>query len=254
MKRIILGAFISAISLSVLAQTNTKKIAAGNYTDQVSTNEQIRQMAVQLQLNEGRYIQFREINKARASEVSDINSLYANDAAVRQSKLDAVNKQYDVQLAQALTISQFNAYLQAVGRTSEVKNNSLKAAGYGGRSIESEGTPVNKPTTTENNNTDTSDNSSINSFDNVKVESNNVIVESDAGDLKINQKGEKVETKEIIYKADADETKLKAKDESFKAKSEEGKTKIETPEGKIKIEDGETKIKPKRGKKVKIKD
>ena len=162
MKRIILGALIFSINLNVLAQTNPKKKPSDNYTSQVSTNEQIRQMATQLQLNEGRYIQFRDINKARASEIAEINSLYANDAAMRQSKLEAVNKQYDAQLAQALTPSQFNAYLQAVGRTADVKDNPLKAAGYGGRSIESEEAPVNKPGTPNKINTETSDSSSIN--------------------------------------------------------------------------------------------
>ena len=255
MKKIILGTLVCMMALSATAQTNSKisPIVAAKYTSHVSTDDQIRQMATQLRLNEGQYIRFRDVSKARAGQIAEINSLYANDQTMRQAKTDAVNKEYDAQLAQSLSAAQFTAYLTAIGQSPAATNTNLEATGYGGRTFETGANQVNRAATTENN-TQTLDNSSTNSNDNVIVEGNNVSVESDEGELKVRKKRERVKTKDMIYKADADETKLKARDGSFKAKSEKGKTKIETPEGKMKIEDGEVKLKPKGGKKVKLKE
>ncbi|PIQ21526.1 MAG: hypothetical protein COW65_08495 [Cytophagales bacterium CG18_big_fil_WC_8_21_14_2_50_42_9] len=256
MKKIILGALISGMSLSTAAQTHAQSnqtAIARKYTGHVSTDEQVRQMAAQLRLNEGQYIRFRDVSKARAGQIAEIKSLYPNDAAMQQAKINNVNKTFDAQLTQTLSPSQFTTYLQVVGQSPATQNANMQATGYGGRSFETGEAQRNKAQTGENNK-DTSDNTSINNADNVKVKGNDIKVESEAGELKINKNGEKVKTKDMIYKADTDETKLKAKDGSFKAKSEEGKTKIETTDGKVKIEDGEVKIKPKRGKKVVIEE
>jgi len=213
MKKIILGVLISGIALSASAQTNSKtnQTAAAKYSDHVSTNDQIRQMATQLRLNEGQYIRFRDVSKARASQIAEIKSLYANDKAMQQAKINAVNKEFDAQLAQSLTSSQFTAYLQAIGQSPAATNTNLEATGYGGRSFETGTNPVKEVAPVQNN-TDTLNNTSNNSADNVIIEGNEIAVESEAGELKVNNKGEKVKTKDIIYKADADETKLKARD------------------------------------------
>jgi len=188
MKKIILGALIFGMALSASAQTNSDAFpTAAKYTDHVSTNDQIRQMATQLRLNEGQYIRFRDVSKARAGQIAELNNLYANDPAMRQAKINAVNKAFDEQLAQSLTSTQFTAYLKAVGQYPTATNTNLEATGYGGRSFETGTNPV-KTSVSEQNDTDTSDSTSTKSLDNVKTKSNQMKVDSEVGELKTRKK------------------------------------------------------------------
>ena len=73
--------------------------------------------------------------------------MYANDAATRQQKLQAFNQEFEKQLAQTVSQSQFTAYLASQGRAPVANPGSIhQAAGYGGQALESgaaTGTSIN---------------------------------------------------------------------------------------------------------------
>jgi uncharacterized protein YdbL (DUF1318 family) len=145
MKRIFLSAAFAMGVMVAAAQTggakpseNTKIVRSNKaYLSVVSTNDEIRHIATQMQLNEGQYIRFRDLSRARNEQIKEINNMYANDAAMRQSKLMAANQEFEKQLAQTISQSQFNEYLASQGRAPEPAPGSIhQAVGYGGRSME----------------------------------------------------------------------------------------------------------------------
>jgi hypothetical protein len=249
MKKAILGAWFTVMGLGAYAQ-NGSPAAPGHMADmpQVSTNNDVRQLANQLQLNEGQYIRLRDLNKARQEQITEINSMYSNDPAMRQAKIKAAQQEFDANLAQSVTTKQYTAYLQLQGRSTGATAAPYQAGGYGGRSLEEGSTsgppqqqapavasPVATPVDTN--------------IDQGKVDVSDkaVKIHTPDGEMKVKPNKEKAETATMKYKADRDETKLKSKDGTIKAKSEKGKTKIETPQGKVKLEDGDVKVKPRKG-------
>jgi hypothetical protein len=253
MKKIILGIWFAVVGLSAVAQHTAP--ASMQQMPQVSTNAEIRNLANQLQLNEGQYIRLRDLSKARQEQIAEINSMYSNDPAMRQAKIQAAQQEFDSQLAQSIGSKQFTAYLQLQGRHPASSGGTYQAAGYGGRSLE-EGTATGipeetaPPAATQTPATTASETEPLDTnIDRGRVEvTERVIkVKTDQGEMKVKAKKEKAETADMEYKADRDETKIKSKDGKFKAKSEKGKTKVETPKGKMKMENGEVKVNPKKG-------
>jgi hypothetical protein len=249
MKKAILGAWFAMMGLGAYAQTGSPA-PPGNMADmpQVSTNNDIRQLANQLQLNEGQYIRLRDLSKARQEQITEINSMYSNDPAMRQAKIKAAQQEFDSNLAQSITSKQFTAYLQLQGRSPGAAGAPYQAGGYGGRSLEEGATtqpakanPTPAATTPVAAPLDTN-------LDKGKVEVTDKVVKirTEEGEMKVKAKKEKAETADMKYKVDRDETKIKSKDGTIKAKSEKGKTKMETPQGKVKNENGEVKVVPKK--------
>jgi hypothetical protein len=139
MKKIVLSAAFSFFVLIASAQTssiatNTKS----EYTSKVSTDTEIRQMANQLQLNEGLYIRFRDLSKSRNEQLREAQNMYANDAAGLKKRVHAINQEFENQLAQNLSQTQYTAYLASQGRVPTGNNN--QATGYGGVSLENSAT------------------------------------------------------------------------------------------------------------------
>lgn len=212
---------------------------------QVSTSKDLRLMANKLQLNEGQYIRLRDLTKTRNEQIEEINSMYSNDPAMRQAKIQAAQQEFDNQLAQSVNQKQFTAYLEMQGR-SPAESKAFQAGGYGGRALEegiepntanqapAQAKPAGEPVDT---NIDAGK---------VDISTKAVKVDNPEGEMKVKPKKEKLETETMEYKADRDEVKIKSKDGTIKAKSEKGKTKIETPEGKMKMKDGEVKVKPRK--------
>ncbi len=137
MKRIVLSAAFAMGVLIASAQTvsgtNTTN-SKDNVASRVSTDIEIRQRANQLQLNEGKYIIFRDLSKARNEQLSEAQNMYANDAAALTKRVQAINQTFETQLAQNLSQSQFTAYLETQGRVPS--GSGSQAAGYGGVSLE----------------------------------------------------------------------------------------------------------------------
>lgn len=147
MKRIILcTAFAMGVFLAS-AQTgagNTTTSSPTSYTSRVSTDNEIRQVATQLQLNEGQYIKFRDLSRARNEQLREANNMYANDAKAYKARVQAINKDFESQLAQSVSQKQFADYLAFQGRVPSGSNN--QASGYGGTSTDggaAVGTSVN---------------------------------------------------------------------------------------------------------------
>lgn len=217
---------------------------------QVSTNAEIRDLANKLQLNEGQYIRLRDLSKARQEQIAEINSMYSNDPAMRQAKLQAAQREFDSQLAQSIGQKQFTAYLELQGQAAG-SGAAYQAAGYGGRSLE-EGTGAGSQTdpaaTPQNPAAPVAEPLDTNiDKGRVEVTERVIKVNTDQGEMKVKAKKEKAETADLEYKTDRDESKVKSKDGKLKAKSEKGKTKIETPRGKMKMKNGEVKVIPKKG-------
>lgn len=252
MKKAILTVWFAGMGLGAFAQSGAP--AAPNWAadmPQVSTNKDIRQMANKLQLNEGQYIRLRDLSKARQEQIDEINSMYSNDPAMRQAKIQAAQQEFDAQLAQSINQKQFTAYLEMQGR-SPAEAKAYQAGGYGGRSLE-EGTPAATagpataaPAPAQTTPADEPVDANIDKGK-VDISQKAVKINNSEGEMKVKPKKEKFETKDMEYKADRDEVKIKSKDGTIKAKSEKGKTKVETPEGKMKMKDGEVKVKPKKG-------
>ncbi|MDB5261271.1 MAG: hypothetical protein JWQ14_552 [Adhaeribacter sp.] len=154
MKRLFFSTAL-ALTVSVAAAQTGGGTTAGNNSARsgkallstVSTNDEVRRLATQMQLNEGQYIILRDLNRAKTEQIREINNMYANDAATRQAKLVAANQAFEKQLAQSVSQSQYSAYLAALGRAPEATPGSIhQAGGYGGRSLESgaaTGTSIN---------------------------------------------------------------------------------------------------------------
>jgi hypothetical protein len=247
MKKVILGAWFAAMGFGVYAQTgSTAAVGSTTSMPQVSTSNEVRQLANQLQLNEGQYIRLRDLSKTRQEQITEINSMYSNDPAMRQAKVMAAQQEFDAQLAQAVTQKQFTAYLQLQGRSPGGAGAAYQAGGYGGRSLE-EGTAGKENQTAAPAVPEAAPMDGNIDKGKVEVSPKVIKVDSEDGEMKVKTKKEKAETADMEYKADRDETKFKSKDGTIKAKSEKGKTKIETPQGKMKMEDGEIKVKPKKG-------
>jgi hypothetical protein len=248
MKKAILGLWLGLIGLSAAAQNSAPAGMAD--MDQVSTNEEIRSLANQLRLNEGQYIRLRDLSKARQEQIAEINSMYSNDPAMRQAKIQAAQQEFDSQLAQSIGQKSFTAYLQLQGRNPDASGAAYQAGGYGGRSLE-EGTTMG--TADEATQTPATTAPAAEPLDTnidqgrVDVTERVIKVNTDEGEMKVKAKKEKVETADMEYKADRDEVKIKSKDGKIKAKSEKGKTKVETPKGKMKMKNGEVKVNPKKG-------
>jgi hypothetical protein len=256
MKKVILGAWFAVLTLGAVAQNNAPALTAGIADmPKVSTNEEIRTLANQLQLNEGQYIRLRDLSKARQEQISEINSMYSNDPSMRQAKLQAAQQEFDSQLAQSISQKQFTAYLELQGRTPATSAPAYQAGGYGGSSLE-------EGATTGTGNAQTRPAAATSApataplaqpLDSdidqgrVAVTDRVVRINTEAGKMKVKANKEKAETADMKYKADRDETKIKSRDGKIKAKSEKGKTKIETPKGKVKLEDGEVKVSPREG-------
>ena len=143
MKRLFLSAVFAISVMVATAQTGgtnaTTRISKSDkvYLSSVSTSEEIRQLAIQMELNEGQYIKLRDLYRAKNAQVQEINNMYANDAAMRQSKLAAINQDFEKQLAQTVSQSQFSAYLASQGRAPVANPGSIhQAAGYGGQAME----------------------------------------------------------------------------------------------------------------------
>jgi hypothetical protein len=256
MKKVILCAWFAVLGLGAFAQNNAP-VATARVADmpKVSTKEEIRALANQLQLNEGQYIRLRDLSKARQEQISEINSMYSNDPSMRQAKLQAAQQEFDSQLAQAITQKQFTAYLKQQGREPVTSGTAYQAGGYGGRSLEESATtwtgnaqtrpaasaspattaPLAQPLDTD--------------IDKGRVEVTDRVVKikTEEGKMKVKANKEKAETDALKYKADRDETKIKSRDGKIKAKSEKGKMKIETPKGKVKLDEGEVKENPRQG-------
>ncbi|MGV3640579.1 MAG: hypothetical protein ACO1NZ_08685 [Adhaeribacter sp.] len=202
-------------------------------------------MANKLQLNEGQYIRLRDLTKTRNEQIEEINSMYSNDPAMRQAKIQAAQQEFDNQLAQSVNQKQFTAYLEMQGR-SPAESKAFQAGGYGGRALE-EGIEPNTANPAPAQATPAGDPVDANiDAGKVDISTKAVKVDSPEGEMKVKPKKEKLETETMEYKADRDEVKIKSKDGTIKAKSEKGKTKIETPEGKMKMKDGEVKVKPRK--------
>lgn len=247
MKKAILTVCFAGMGFVAFAQTGVAAAPTNAAAmPQVSTNSDIRQMANKLQLNEGQYIRLRDLTKVRQEQIDEINSMYSNDPAMRQAKTQAVQQEFDTQLAQSINQKQFTAYLQMQGRDpAEAK--AYQASGYGGRSLEEGDTSSPAPAAPAQATPQAEPVDANIDKGQVDISQKAVKVNNREGEMKVKPKKEKFETKEMEYKADRDEVKIKSKDGTIKAKSEKGKTKVETPEGKMKMKDGEVKVKPKKG-------
>lgn len=218
MKKLVFSAFLLAGSFNVFAQTVTTSPPT-----QVSTNDDIRMLANRLELNEREYILLRDVMKTRNEQIAEVNSMYSNDPVMRQSKLASIDKEYESSLSKNLNTKQYTAYLESQGRAPVSTGTGLEAGGYGGRSLESGGTPAPGGT-------------------NANTAPDTTVLGSDTGNKSIGtEKADKVGT-------GAEEMKTESADQNMKAKKEKRKTKIETPTGKWKMEDGEVKMKTKKGK------
>jgi len=146
MKKLILSTVFALGVLGVSAQHNDTRTNK-NFLSSVSTSDEIRQLSNQMQLNEGQYIRLRDLSRAKNEQIREINNMYANDATTRQQKLQAVNQDFEKQLAQTVSQEQFTAYLATQGRgPANNAGNNYQATGYGGRSLEggaATGTSVN---------------------------------------------------------------------------------------------------------------
>ncbi len=241
MKKIVLSAFLLGGSFNVFAQTASTSAVITTAPTQVSTNDEVRKLANRLELNEAEYIALRDLMKSRNEQMAEVNSMYSNDPAMRQSKTAAINKEYESNLSKSLNTKQYTAYLESQGRTAPAAGTGLEASGYGGRSLESGAATAPANTTTPATGTN----------GNVITNGNAVKIETGAETMKVETKKEKITTPDGTYKADKDEMKMKSADGKYKAKSEKGKTKVESPSGKMKMEDGEVKMKTKDGKVIK---
>jgi hypothetical protein len=120
------------------AQTSSAPVATNahnNYTSRVSTDNEIREMANKLELNEANYIRFRDLSRARNEQLREANNMYANDAAGLKKRVQTINKEFENQLAQTFSQKQYTAFLELQGRVADGIGS--QAAGYGGSSFES---------------------------------------------------------------------------------------------------------------------
>lgn len=154
MKKLLLSATFIFGVMAAVAQTgggttpgNISAKSNRNYLSSVSTNDDIRQLANRMQLNEAQYIRLRDLTRAKNDQLREINNMYANDPNNRQQKMQAANQEFERQLAQSVSQSQFTAYLETQGRApGNAMGNTLQATGYGGQSLEggaATGTSVN---------------------------------------------------------------------------------------------------------------
>ncbi|WP_026464456.1 hypothetical protein [Adhaeribacter aquaticus] len=253
MKKLILSSFMLASVLVATAQTNSTEshIQVGVYNpSRVSTPEEVRQLANQLELNEGQYVKLRDLMRSRQEQISQINSMYANDAQMRERRLQAIQQNFDSNLAQAISPKQFNSYLALTGRATDTQSGGTLEMGAVNRA--GGATTDSANFATPGMGTNSTDFSGTTSGE-VKVTDDKVKVESGSNELKVKRNKEKAKTSSAEYKADADEAKFKTNDGAYKAKSERGKAKLETPNGKVKVEDDKFKMETK-NKKIKVKE
>ncbi|KAA5547695.1 hypothetical protein [Adhaeribacter rhizoryzae] len=146
MKKLILS-IVFVLGVFVASAQNNDARTNKDFVSSVSTNDQIRQLSNKMQLNEGQYIRLRDLSRAKNEQIREINNMYVNDATTRQQKLQAVNQDFEKQLAQTVSQEQFTAYLATQGRAPmNNAGNTYQATGYGGQSLESgaaTGTSVN---------------------------------------------------------------------------------------------------------------
>jgi len=173
MKKIFISAVFVMGVLSASAQTSSSNTNTAttnaNYASRVSTDKEIRDTANRLQLNEGQYIRFRDLSRARNEQLREANNMYANDAAGLQARLNTINKTFEIQLAQEISSKQFTAYLESQGRANGAIGTSYQAGGYGGSSLEggsATGTSTNGGAVNSNTNSSGTINNSTNVSEN----------------------------------------------------------------------------------------
>ena len=192
MKKLILSTAFAMSVLAVSAQTgggiNTKnEINKSNrdYLSMVSTDNDIRQLSEQMRLNEGQYIRLRDLTRAKNEQIREVSNMYANDAAVRQQKLQALNQEFERQLAQTVSQAQFTAYLETQGRTpANGTNNPMQATGNGGQTLEGAATGTSLNGGAAN----TNDGNNVNIGNDRKMKANKAKKESRRNKMKMENK------------------------------------------------------------------
>ncbi|MBK0402455.1 hypothetical protein I5M27_05625 [Adhaeribacter sp. BT258] len=80
----------------------------GNLDARVTTVT--RSMSAQLGLNEMDYIKLRMVNYDHMAKAAEINSMYSNNATVREMKITELQADYENQLRSILNSKQMEAY------------------------------------------------------------------------------------------------------------------------------------------------
>lgn len=94
----------------VLALTSGSAFAqSGNNLDSRVANA-TREMSAQLGLNESEYIKLKALNRDRFSRAAQINSMYSNDVAMREMKLNELQNSYETELRAFLNPKQLESY------------------------------------------------------------------------------------------------------------------------------------------------
>lgn len=69
-----------------------------------------REMSAKLSLNEMEYIKLKALNRERFTKAAQISSMYSNDIAMRDMKLNELQNSYDSQLKTFLNPKQLESY------------------------------------------------------------------------------------------------------------------------------------------------
>lgn len=97
--------FLFALVVTAVAQTGT----TNPIVDQVST-ELTRSMTTELALNENDYIKLKALNEQRLTNATEAAKLYADDEAMRISRLAEIEADYEEKLFKMLNGRQVDAY------------------------------------------------------------------------------------------------------------------------------------------------
>lgn len=99
--------FLFALAITAVGQNG----ASNPVVDQVST-ELTRSMADQLALNENDYIKIKALNQQRLTSATEAAKLYADDEAMRISRLAEIEAEYEEKLFKMLNGRQVAAYAE----------------------------------------------------------------------------------------------------------------------------------------------
>lgn len=248
MKKYMLTGALVALFFAANAQDNsTVQPPATSQTASVAdADATARQFMEDLQLSEGQYIYFKNINRKRAERMNEINSQFANDPQLRQMKIDEMEAEIDNELAQVLNEAQMNSYLELQGR------------GVASQAVNMD----------ENMKLKTTEDSRKLKTDDMKLKQADGEMKMKAGDSKMKADAEKykydspdrkvkmednkmkVETPDSELKISGDEEKYKSGDLKYKA--EPGKTKLQQGDSKVKVDEDKTKIEAENGDELKV--
>jgi hypothetical protein len=81
---------------------------SGNLDSRVANTT--REMSAQLGLNESEYIKLKALNRERFSRAAQISSMYSNDVAMREMKMNELQNSYETELRSFLNSKQLESY------------------------------------------------------------------------------------------------------------------------------------------------